>query len=147
MTTTNAQPRNLWRSTAAIVLGFITVAALSLGTDQILHVLHVYPPWNQPMNAPGLNFLALAYRCVYTVVGGYVTARLAPRNAMRHVLILNVIGFVFSLAGVVAATQMELGPLWYPVALAIASVPCVWLGGALHRAQNNRTPRQTVPSR
>jgi MFS family permease len=136
---TNEKPRNLWRSTAAVLLGFIAVAALSLGTDQILHVLHVYPPWNQPMYDPGLNLLALAYRCVFTVVGGYLTARLAPRNPMRHVLVLAIIGFIFGLAGVIVAiTVANLGPIWYPIALVITSVPCVWLGGILHRAKNDR---------
>jgi hypothetical protein len=33
------QPRRLGRSTAAIAIGFISVAVLSLGTHQILHVL------------------------------------------------------------------------------------------------------------
>ena len=32
---------------------------LSLGTDQALHVLRVYPPWGQPMHPPWLNLLAL----------------------------------------------------------------------------------------
>ena len=73
-------------STAAVVVGFIVVVALSLGTDQVLHVLEVYPPWGQPMYATGLNLLALAYRSVYAVVGCYIAARLAPRNPMLHAL-------------------------------------------------------------
>ncbi len=138
--TANEPPRNLWRSTAAIFLGFIAVAALSLGTDQVLHVLHVYPPWKQPMWDPGLNLLALAYRCVYTVLGGYLTARLAPRNPMRHVWILTTIGFVVGTAGaIVAVSVADLGPIWYPVALVITSVPCCWLGGVLYHPKNDRT--------
>lgn len=138
--TANEQPRNLWRSAAAILLGFISVAALSLGTDQILHVLHVYPPWGKPMWDPGLNLLALAYRCVYTVLGGYLTAKLAPRNPMRHVWILTIIGFVVGSAGAMVAIRVaDLGPIWYPVALVIASVPCCWLGGVLYRSKSNRT--------
>jgi hypothetical protein len=139
----NEQPRNLWRSTAAILLGFISVAALSLGTDQVLHVLHVYPPWNEPMWDPGLNLLALAYRCVYTVLGGYLTARLAPRNPMRHVWILAAIGFVVGLAGSIVAIRVaDLGPIWYPIALVITSVPCCWWGGILYRPKNDRTLAQ-----
>jgi hypothetical protein len=55
------------------------VFVLSLGTDQVLHVLNVYPPWDQPMYDPRLNALALAYRCVYGVVGSYIIARLRRR--------------------------------------------------------------------
>jgi len=72
------------RSTAAVVVGFMVVVALSLGTDQVLHSLGVYPPWGQPMYATGLNLLALSYRIIYAIIGSYIAARLAPRNPMRH---------------------------------------------------------------
>jgi hypothetical protein len=54
---TDAHTRRRWRSAGAVLLGFITVVVLSLGTDQLLHVLQVYPPWGQPMYDPGLNLL------------------------------------------------------------------------------------------
>ena len=128
------QPRRRWRSVAAIFLGFAAVFVLSLGTDQVLHVLGVYPPWGQPMDDTGLLLLALSYRIVYTVAGGYIAARLAPSAPMRHAVILGLIGLVPGMAGVVAAANSDLGPLWYPVALAFIGLPCCWLGGALHRA-------------
>ena len=129
---TSLPPRRLWRSTAAVILGFFTCAILSLGTDQILHLLKVYPPWGEPMWDPGLNALALAYRCVYTVAAGYLTARLAPRNPMCHVWVLAFIGLLMAVAGVIATSGLALGPRWYPIALAVTSVPFVWLGGVLH---------------
>src|SRR4051812_40498795 len=89
------------KSIVAVTLGFLTVFILSMGTDQILHILKVYPPWGVPMWGPGLNALALAYRLVYTVLGGYVTARLAPRNPMYHVWILAWIGLVLGGIGAV----------------------------------------------
>lgn len=61
MTGTSPHPRRVWRSTLAVLLGFVAVVVLSLATDQLLHVLHVYPPWGQPMYDPGLSLLALAY--------------------------------------------------------------------------------------
>src|SRR5215212_8719183 len=108
------------RSTAAVAIAFVTVAALSLGTDQVLHVLGVYPPWGQPMFDPALNALALAYRIVFTVAGGWLVARLAPRNPMRHAWILGLIGLVTASAGAIAAvtTMGDLGPAWHPIALA-----------------------------
>jgi H+/Cl- antiporter ClcA len=117
----------------AVLVGFFACAILSLGTDEILHLLRVYPPWGEPMREPGLNFLALAYRCVYTVAAGYITARLAPRNPMRHVWVLGFIGFATAVLGVIATSGMDLGPRWYPIALAVTALPLVWLGGILHR--------------
>ena len=125
------QPRNLLRSTGALLAGFFAVVVLSLGTDQVLHVLNVYPPWGQPMHEPRLNLLALSYRIVYTVLGSYIAARLAPRNPMRHALILGVIGFVVGSAGAFATIPMNLGPAWYPIAIAVTAIPCAWVGGKL----------------
>ena len=94
----DTQPPRRWRGIGAIVAGFATVFILSLGTDIALHAAGVYPPWGQTMSNP-LFALATAYRIVYTVLGGYVTARLAPESPMRHVLILGFIGFLAALAG------------------------------------------------
>lgn len=126
-------PRNIWRSTGAVFLGLVAIFVLSLGTDQLLHVLEVYPPWGQPMHEPALNLLALGYRCVYAVIGCYLAARFAPRNPMRHALLLGAIGMVLSTAGAIATIPMDLGPAWYPITLALTALPCAWLGGALYR--------------
>ncbi len=134
MTETGSSHRRPWRSTIAILLGLVAVFVLSLGTDQILHSLDVYPPWGEPMRQPRLNLLALAYRIVYAIVGSYIAAKLAPRNPMRHALILGIIGFVLSLIGAIATIiVVDLGPQWYPIALVITALPCAWLGGVLHR--------------
>jgi hypothetical protein len=126
------QESNPLRSVAAIVVGFLAVVVLSLGTDQVLHVLKVYPPWGDPMPQPGLNALALSYRIVFTIFGSYLAARIAPRNPMRHAMILGLIGTVFGTAGAVATIPMHLGPAWYPIAIAATALPCAWLGGALY---------------
>jgi hypothetical protein len=122
----------------AVLLGFVAVFALSLGTDQVLHMLEVYPPWGQPMHDPMLNLLALGYRIVYGILGGYIAARLAPRDPMRHALILGAVGFVVGAAGALATIPMDLGPSWYPIALALTALPCAWLGGVLHRSRETQ---------
>lgn len=127
-----AQPRRLGRSAAAVILGFVAVAVLSLATDQALHVLEIYPPWGEPMHEPGLNLLALTYRCVYAVVGSYIAAKFAPRNPMRHALALGAVGFLLSLLGAIAVIPMGLGPAWLPIALVLTALPCAWLGGVLY---------------
>jgi hypothetical protein len=134
-----AIPRRRWRSVWAVAAGFLTVAVLSLVTDEVLHLLHVYQPWGQPMNEPGLNLLALAYRSVFTVAGMYLTAKLAPRAPMRHALIGGAIGTVIAAAGAIATVPMNLGPAWYPIALAVTALPLAWLGGALYVARAART--------
>jgi hypothetical protein len=127
----SSPPRRLLRSAGAIVAGFLSVAVLSLGTDQFLHALDVYPPWDEPMRDFDDNLLALVYRSVYAVIGGYVTARLAPSSPMRHALILGCIGTILSSLGAYAAITMDMGPAWYPIALVVTALPLTLLGGYL----------------
>jgi hypothetical protein len=131
-TNTSVVPASPARSILAVLAGFLAVAGLSLGTDQLLHVLEVYPPWGEPMFDNGLNALALSYRLVYTVVGGFITARIAPRSPMRHVNVLAIMGLIAGTAGAVAAiSAADLGPNWYPIAIAVTAYPLTWIGGRL----------------
>jgi hypothetical protein len=137
ITNTGTHPRRLGRSVGAVFLGFIVVVILSVGTDQVLHVLKVYPPWGVPMWDPGLNLLALSYRIVYTILGGYIAAKFAPYAPMRHAISLGIVGLIPGVAGAVyGVTRGDLGPSWYPIALAIVGLPCCWLGGVLYGARH-----------
>jgi hypothetical protein len=128
----NMNQGNIWKSVGAVLAGFVVVAAASLATDEVFHILKVYPPWGEPMPSPGANALALGYRTVYSILGGYVTAKLAPRNPVKHAVILGSIGLTISILGVIATLPMHLGPAWYPICLAITALPCSWLGGFLY---------------
>ena len=122
--------RRIGRSIGAIFAGFLAGAILSLGTDQVLHLLKIYPPWGQTMS-DGLFLLATAYRIAYTIVGGYVAARLAPDRPMKHAMILGAIGLALSIAGAVVTWNRDLGPHWYAIVIAAIAIPCSWLGARL----------------
>ena len=121
--------RRIGRSVLAMVVAVVANVVLSLATDQLFHVLNVYPPWGQPMFEPALNALALSYRIVYGILGGAIVAHLAPRAPMRHATILGIIGTaVAALGAVVTITKYDLGPSWYPISLAVVALPTTWLG-------------------
>ena len=127
----DAKPKNgIKASIVAVGAGFLATALLSVATDAVLHATGVFPPMPQVMSDP-LFALATAYRIVYTIVGGYITARLAPERPMRHVLILGAIGTAAATLGCVATWNHvpSLGPHWYPVALVVTALPSVWAGG------------------
>ena len=124
----------LWlQSVVALLAGFAAVVVLSLATDTVFHMLGVYPAGREPMKEAGDNALALSYRLVFGALGSYIAARLAPTRPMRHALILGAIGTIVAVAGVAATWNLDLGPRWYPIALAVTALPCAWIGGALHR--------------
>ncbi len=132
--TTSSAPRAIGRGILAVLVGVAANFVLSLGTDAILHATGVYRAWGEPM-ADHLWALALAYRAVYAVVGGYLAARLAPCRPMRHVAVLAGLGLILGAVGaaVTLGKGPEFGPAWYGLGIIATGVPCTWIGGLLHR--------------
>jgi len=128
-------PRRVLRSIGAVVAGLLFVIVVTTATDAILHATGIYPPWGLPM-ADSLFLVALAYRIIYGIAGGYITARLAPDRRMMHALILGLIGFVLSLLGTLATWNRgpEFGPKWYPISLIVIAIPTAWIGAKLVRS-------------
>jgi hypothetical protein len=118
------------KGVGAVLAGLIFIFVTHTGTDAVMHALGVFPPAGQPMFDTGPLLLASAYRGVYSVIGCYIAARLAPRNPMRHALILGGIGVALSTAGAVAL--WDYGPAWYPLSLIALSMPYAWMGGRLY---------------
>lgn len=119
------------KSARAVFAGVFVVVLLSEGTDYALAALHVYPG-NFNAFTDNMLMIATAYRCLYAVLGGYVTAWYSPDRPLLHVFILGVIGLGFAILG--AVVQWDLGRHWYPIALAVTALPSVMLGGVLYRA-------------
>ncbi|HEU4885560.1 MAG TPA: hypothetical protein VFT45_25170 [Longimicrobium sp.] len=130
--TTTARPHLTLRRIGAVFAGLLTIVVLSTAADAVLHATGVYPPFPRRM-ADGLFLLATAYRIVFGIAAGYVTARLAPDQPMRHALALGLIGVALSTAG--AAAMWEFGPGWYSLAIIAIALPCAWTGARLHAAQ------------
>jgi hypothetical protein len=125
--------RRLGRSAGAVLAGFLTVVVLSTGVDAALHATEVFPPPDQRMS-DALFWLATAYRCLFTVLGGYVSARLAPHGPGRHALVLGCIGSAIATLAVIATWgRSDLGPAWYPILLLVTALPCTVAGGRLWR--------------
>ncbi len=125
--------KNMLKSIGAVLAGFLTVVILSTVTDAILHSAGVYPEGGYLSNAHSV--LATVYRTIFTVLGGYVTVRLAPNKPMRHVMILAILGTLGGLLGLISTWDKNLGPVWYPIALTVLAYPSVWFGGTLYKSQ------------
>ncbi|MBI1822120.1 MAG: hypothetical protein HYR79_10475 [Nitrospirae bacterium] len=122
--------KNIFKSIGTVDAGFITVAILSIGTDYVFESLGIFPPQSNPgAYVTWMLALALFYRSIYTVVGGYVTVLWAPQNPIRHVYALMVLGGIGGIAGLIDG--WHLGNHWYTVTLAITGPLFVLLGGKL----------------
>jgi hypothetical protein len=117
------------KSIGAVLAGFILVAVLSTVTDTILEKTGVFPSPENGLFIPWMLGLALVYRCLFTIAGGYLTAALAPVKPMKHGIILGLIGTVMACIGVVVG--WNLSQHWYPISLVVTALPCTWLGAKL----------------
>jgi hypothetical protein len=128
--------RRILRRIGAVFAGLVLIVILDTGLDVIMHATGIYPPWFQPMSM-GLWLLAISYRTIDGIAGSYLTARLAPDRPLAHALVLGVIGFLLSTAGLLATWGKgpEFGPKWYPIALVVIALPCAFIGGTLRLRQ------------
>ena len=120
------------KSIGSVVAGLLIIVVLSTAVDLVMHATGVFPPWGQPMSN-ALFALATMYRIVVSIGGCYLTARLAPNRPMQHALVLGAIGVVISIIGAAMTIGRgpEFGPMWYPLVLVAAAMPCAWVGGRL----------------
>jgi len=116
------------RTAGALVAGFLAVAILSTAADAVLHAMNYYPNDGTAGSDAELAF-ALAYRTLFTVIGGAITAWLAPSHPLRLATILGAIGTLFAILGVVG--MWSLGHNWYAISIAILAIPSTSFGGWL----------------
>lgn len=115
--------KSIW----AVLAGMLVNVVLSLGTDTALETAGIFTPPSEGFFTTWMMALALAYRLLFTYLGGWATARLAPQNPQRHVRILGIIGTILCIIGVFVA--WDLSAHWYPIALALTAYPATVLGG------------------
>lgn len=127
----SAPPRRLGRSVLAVVAGLGVNVLLAMAADQAAYAAGLFPQPPEVTYETVPYVIATAYRAAFGIAGAWLTARLAPGAAMRHALILGGIGVLLCTAGLVASFTMKLGPVWYPLALLLITLPCAWLGGRL----------------
>lgn len=118
----------------AVAAGFLVTAILSTVADAVMRSLGIFPPDGVVMD-DSLFVVATIYRMLFAVLGGYVTAAMAPGRGFVPVLILGALGELAAMGGLVATWNAgpEYGPHWYPIALVVTAMPCVLAGLVLRR--------------
>lgn len=126
---------NTIKSIGAVVAGLVFIVITHTGSDAILENAGILPKGHLFVGT-GLILVVLGYRAIFSLLGCYLTAWLAPRRPMKHALVLGVIGLVLASIGAIVTANMDLGPAWYAWTLAVISLPIAWLGGKLYVKQS-----------
>lgn len=131
------------RSVLAVIAGALVMVAGVVAMSFVL--LRVVPGVDdsgterRPIVALSLLLCANLF---VAVLGGYVTALVAPRDPVRHALALGAVQWVLYVAS--AVSQRGGVPLWWHVGMAVFLIPLVWLGGQVRAWQT--APRRSQPA-
>jgi hypothetical protein len=118
--------KNILKSIGAVIAGLVFIGISHTAMDAILEGAGVLPKGHLNVGA-GLIVLVIFYRAVLSLVGCYLTARLAPKNPMMHSLMLGGIGTVLSAVGAIITADMNIGPAWYAWSLVVIALPIAWI--------------------
>ena len=119
------------RRIGAVLAGFFLIGLLGFLMDTLLQQVGILPIPTEHKFETGHALLALSYHLLFAILGGFVTARLAPDHPLAHALTLGILGMGISTLGLIAIIVQDLAPAWYGWALIICSIPVTWLGGKL----------------
>jgi hypothetical protein len=127
--------KNIFKSIGAVLAGFIFIGVTHSAIDALLQGTGVLPKDHLYVSTPLILFV-IFYRALFSLVGCYITAKLAPANPMKHALIVGGIGTLLSAVGAIVTADMNLGPAWYAWSLVFIALPISWLGGKLYVVRN-----------
>ena len=122
---------NTLKSIGAVLAGIIFIFISHPTVDYILESTGIFTSPGQGFHTTWMVVTATVYRTILSIVAGFITAKLAPSQPMKHALALGMIGLALSTAAAIIVIPMDLSPAWYPIALAVLAVPSAWAGGAL----------------
>jgi hypothetical protein len=129
------------RSIVAIVVGFLFIGALAMGTDALVRaaVPTAFDAAGRT-DSVALLLFTIVYVGVFAVAGCWLAARLAPNRPMRHAMILGVLGLAFNVMGSIA--MWDTAPAWFHVVSLALVLPFAWLGGWIRERQlDGASPR------
>ena len=120
---------NIIKSIWAIFVGTLIGIVLTVGTDKILESTGVFPPIAGGLFVWWMLFVALVYRGIFLCVSGFIIAKMAPNKPINHVVIAGIIAVIVTILGSIANWDNSVA--WYPIALIIITLPCIWIGGKM----------------
>jgi hypothetical protein len=122
----------MWRSVAAVVVGYLIRSILIGTTEDALDV-------SATLTSGGIMLLGGSF--IYSMVAGYVAALIAPHSEMRHGLVLSSMVFISGIAGFLFFSVAG-EALWFRPSLTFLSILGVLGGSYLGAYQKKRLDQQ-----
>jgi hypothetical protein len=113
------------RSIGAVAAGYLIFA---MSAVLLFQMSGRAPHAAQPLS---FEIASVVWGCVFALVAGWLTARIAARKPEVHAAILAGVIALGALGSLVAAA----GAKWTQIAAIVVMAPCAWLGGLLSRAR------------
>ena len=113
------------RSIGAVAAGYLIFA---MSAVLLFQMSGRAPHQAQPL---AFEIASVVWGCVFALVAGWLTARIAARKPVLHAAILAGVIALGALGSLIAAT----GAKWTQVAALVVMAPCAWIGGKVSRAR------------
>jgi archaellum biogenesis protein FlaJ (TadC family) len=123
-------------SKRAVYTGLAVVAVLTLIGYIAARITGLIVPGFVPAENELLLFVSSI--ALFMMVGGYVTAKLAPQDPKNHTISLGTILTVIGLVASIALSFANYGPNWFGWLLVLSGLPFAWLGGKFKRERDER---------
>lgn len=117
------------RSILAVIAGSALWTALWIGSNALLAALFPAQYQAEKKDYPPMLLSLIVLSLIFSILAGYVTAQLAKRKEMAHVLGLGVLQLAMGIAAQLA--NFDALPLWYHISFLLLLIPGNLLGGVL----------------
>jgi hypothetical protein len=117
------------RSILAVLAGIVIWAVLWVGGNAILATLLAEQYKAEKKDYVPMLLLLIVLSFIFSILAGYLTARLAQRKEIAHTLVLGVLQLAMGIAAQMA--NYEALPLWYHIIFLLLLIPGNLFGGML----------------
>lgn len=117
------------KSISAVFVGLIATTIFSILADIVFEKSGVMKTNPFHENPVWVILVIILYRTIFSIVGAFLAARLAPHKPLKHAIALGIVGIILSVMGLII--MWDVPPRWYPISLIVLTMPSVWIGGKL----------------
>jgi riboflavin transporter FmnP len=114
------------RSIGAVAAGYLIFA---MSAVLLFQMSGRAPHQAQPL---GFEIASIIWGCVFALVAGWLTARIAARKQTIHAAALAGVIALGALASLIGDVS---GAKWSQIAALVVMAPCAWIGGLVSRAR------------